>query len=146
MLHQKGNIVSYALSDKFDVIIHGCNCFCKMGSGVALALRSEFPGIYDADCQTRRGDKDKLGTYTFYRTPLAIVIINAYTQWGYGTGRVHADYNAISQVFKKIKENYSGKSIAYPKIGAGLGGGDWRIISSIIDIELEDENHTLITL
>ena len=40
MLHQKGNIVSYALSDKFDVIIHGCNCFCKMGSGVALALKN----------------------------------------------------------------------------------------------------------
>ena len=32
----------------------------------------------------------------------------------------------------------------YPLIGAGLAGGDWAIISKIIDEELKDENHTLV--
>ena len=31
----KGNLVTLALAGEFDVIIHGCNCFNTMGSGVA---------------------------------------------------------------------------------------------------------------
>jgi O-acetyl-ADP-ribose deacetylase (regulator of RNase III) len=41
---------------------------------------------------------------------------------------------------------FSGKRIGYPKIGAGLAGGDWNIISSIIDKELIGEDHTLVLL
>jgi O-acetyl-ADP-ribose deacetylase (regulator of RNase III) len=55
-----------------------------------------------------------------------------------------ADYDAIRSVFKKIKSNFSGKRIGYPKIGAGLAGGDWDQISKIIDEELIDEDHTLV--
>ena len=41
---------------------------------------------------------------------------------------------------------FSGKRIGYPKIGAGLAGGYWNIISKIIDKELEGENHSLVLL
>jgi O-acetyl-ADP-ribose deacetylase (regulator of RNase III) len=30
-------------------------------------------------------------------------------------------------------------NIIFPKIGAGLGGGDWEIISTIIDVTIPDE-------
>ncbi len=55
-----------------------------------------------------------------------------------------ANYEAIRSVFKKLKSNYSGKRIGYPKIGAGLAGGDWEKISKIIDEELFNEDHTLV--
>jgi len=57
---------------------------------------------------------------------------------------VKANYEAIRNVFKNIKENFSGKKIGYPAIGAGLARGDWKIISSIINEELKDENHTFV--
>jgi O-acetyl-ADP-ribose deacetylase (regulator of RNase III) len=41
---------------------------------------------------------------------------------------------------------FAGKRIGYPKIGAGLAGGDWSIIEEIIDRELEGEDHTLVYL
>jgi O-acetyl-ADP-ribose deacetylase (regulator of RNase III) len=47
-------------------------------------------------------------------------------------------------VFKNIKIDYTGKLIGYPKIGAGLAGGNWNQISKIINEELVDENHTLV--
>ena len=31
----KGNLISLALAGEFEVIIHGCNCFCTMGAGIA---------------------------------------------------------------------------------------------------------------
>ena len=34
--------------------------------------------------------------------------------------------------------------IGYPAIGAGLAGGNWEIISGIIDEELKGENHTFV--
>ena len=33
--------------------------------------------------------------------------------------------------------------IHYPKIGAGLGGGDWNTINNIICEELKDHEHNL---
>ncbi|MGD9106723.1 MAG: macro domain-containing protein [Desulfobacterales bacterium] len=143
----KGDLIKLALEGKFDVIVHGCNCYCTMGAGIAKAIKSEFPEAYEADCETERGSKDKLGTYshaTIEKNGNEIIVINAYTQHGYKGPGMKADYDAIRSVFKKLKSNYSGKQIGYPKIGAGLAGGDWEKISKIIDEELIDEDHTLV--
>ena len=143
----KGDLIKLSLEGKFDVIIHGCNCFCTMGAGIAKAIRSEFPEAYEVDCKTEKGSKDKLGTYsqaTIERNGNAITVINAYTQHDFEGPGMKADYDAIRSVFKKIKSNYSGKRIGYPKIGAGLAGGDWDQISKIIDEELAGEDHTLV--
>ncbi len=143
----KGDLIKLALEGKFDVIIHGCNCFCTMGAGIAKGIKSEFPEAYEADLKTEKGNKDKLGTYSnaiTERNGYKIIIINAYTQYHYKGRRMKADYEAIRSVFKKIKSNYPGRKIGYPKIGAGLAGGDWNIISEIIEEELKNENHVLV--
>lgn len=57
---------------------------------------------------------------------------------------VKADYQAIRKVMQAVKGRFAGKRIGYPKIGAGLAGGDWEIIGSIIDDELAGEDHTLV--
>ena len=54
------------------------------------------------------------------------------------------DYDAIKNVFKIVKNKFSGQSIGYSAIGAGLAGGDWSIISKIIDTELQNENHSFV--
>ena len=45
---------------------------------------------------------------------------------------------------KRICNDFKGKKIGYPKIGAGLAGGDWDLISHIIHEELAGEDHTLV--
>ena len=47
----QGDLIELALSGTFEVIIHGCNCHCAMGAGVAKAIKSNFPEAYQADCQ-----------------------------------------------------------------------------------------------
>ncbi|MFC1516864.1 macro domain-containing protein [Thermodesulfobacteriota bacterium] len=143
----KGDLIKLALDGKFDVIIHGCNCYCTMGAGIARVIKNEFPEAYEADCKTEKGSKSKLGSYTYAtvdRDSHRITVINAYTQHHYQGEGVKANYEAIRSVFESIKKDFSGKRIGYPKIGAGLAGGDWTIISKIIDDALEGENHTLV--
>ena len=47
---------------------------------------------------------------------------------------------------KWIAENHKDKKIGMPKIGAGLGGGDWNIIKEIIEEELNGIDVTIVSL
>jgi O-acetyl-ADP-ribose deacetylase (regulator of RNase III) len=35
-----GDLIKLALKGEFDVIVHGCNCFCQMGAGIAPQMDS----------------------------------------------------------------------------------------------------------
>lgn len=143
----KGNLIELAEDGEFDVIVHGCNCFCTMGAGIAKFIKQKFPAAYKADLKTEKGAKSKLGSISQAEVDLPngkLIVVNAYTQHNWrGTGK-KVDYEAVRSSFEEIKEKFSGLRIGYPAIGAGLAGGDWNIISSIIDEVLIDENHTFV--
>jgi len=143
----KGDLIHYALSGKFDVIIHGCNCFCSMGAGIARMIRDQFPEAYQADLKTGMGDKKKLGTYSqavIENNDSFFTIVNGYTQYDFSGQGVLVDYKAVQTLFAGIKKQFENQRIGYPKIGAGLAKGNWKVISDIINQELKGENHTLV--
>jgi O-acetyl-ADP-ribose deacetylase (regulator of RNase III) len=143
----KGDLVKKALRNEFDVIIHGCNCQCTMGAGIAKTIKTEFPQAYQADLKTKKGDRSKLGSISSADVDVngrKLIVVNAYTQFDWRGAGVKADYEAIRSAFKNIKEKFSGLRLAYPAIGAGLAGGDWKIISQIIEVELAGEDHTFV--
>jgi O-acetyl-ADP-ribose deacetylase (regulator of RNase III) len=143
----EGDLITFALEGQFDVIVHGCNCFCTMGAGIARVIQEEFPEAYAADLVTIKGDRNKLGNFSFAtvkRNKHEITIVNGYTQFHFHGDSVLVDYDAVQSLFKKVKRQYTGKRIGYPKIGAGLAGGDWERISRIIDQELAEEDHSLV--
>ena len=59
-----GALIELAKIGKFDVIIHGCNCQCRMGRGIALTIKQQFPEALAADYETTIGDRYKLGNFT----------------------------------------------------------------------------------
>jgi len=143
----KGDLIQFALAGRFDVIIHGCNCFCTMGAGIAKLIRDIFPEAYQADLATPKGDREKLGTYSLARVQREghkLTIVNGYTQYDFsGHGKL-ADYKAIQNLFSRVKKDFFNQRIGYPKIGAGLAKGDWEVISDIINQELSGEDHFLV--
>ena len=142
-----GDLLTFALEGRFDLIVHGCNCQCQMGAGIAKTIKSLFPEAYAADCKTEKGSREKLGSTSqalIVRPGAEFVIVNAYTQFHWRGAGVKADYDAIRAVMRTIKSTHGGKRIGYPRIGAGLAGGDWATIAAIIDVELDGEDHTLV--
>lgn len=140
----KGDLVARALNGEYDVIIHGCNCFNTMGSGIAPKIVKAFPSVRIIDNLTIKGDPNKLGTISFaYDSERDLFIVNAYTQYSMGNG-FDVDYDALGQCFKQVKTMFYDKKIAYPAIGCGLAGGNWNIVSNIINTILEDVDHTFI--
>ena len=116
------------------VVVHGCNCFNTMGSGIARQVREEYPEACQIDALTVPGDRSKLGLYTTAVGKNGTRIINAYTQYGYSRTEVSVDYNAVESVMELICEHFpETPRFAMPKIGAGLAGGDWNIIEQILE-------------
>ena len=130
---KKGNLITLAEQGEFDIIVHGCNCFNTMGSGIAREIRERYPEAYAADCQTEAGDRKKLGTYTSFDTG-KFAIINAYTQFDFSRDHDVFEYDAFKLILQKLATIYPGKRFGFPMIGAGLAGGDWSRIHDSIAI------------
>ncbi len=140
---------------KDNILIHGCNCYGVMGAGVARIVRKFYPLAFVEDKKTGKGDSSKLGRYTHskqkhhYYPEQDIIVINAYTQYGYSWNSYNSqvvDYHAIRTVMTSIEKDFPEKSISMPRIGAGLAGGNWKIISDIINDVFKEHNITVFYL
>lgn len=163
MHKQKGDLLAIDRG----IIIHGCNCQGVMGSGVAEAVRRKYPTVYDAYIALHKRWGLKLGTSQFCVSPFdseedwakqqsdatcaglpqGVVVVNAMTQYRYGTDRRHVDYDAVSAVFARIAllARASRLPVYFPLIGCGLAGGDWEEVAPRIEAALgQNIDRTLI--
>lgn len=116
------------------IVVHGCNAQGVMGSGVALAIRREWPAIfapYAAFCKAANHSPFLLGTIQPNFITDDLVVVNAITQHTFGrSGGPYASSNAIKCALYTIGESVisSGKTwnIYMPLIGCGLGGLSWE--------------------
>ena len=122
----EGDLIKLAKDKKFNVIVHGCNCFCAMGAGIAVQMAHAFGcDNYPMEDIKYRGDVNKLGTIDYQYVPsLDLIVVNAYTQYLLGK---NLSYQALYLTLFKINNLFSGKIIGLPQIGCGIAGGIWDI-------------------
>lgn len=143
-----GNFITEAESGKYTYAIHGCNCFNTFGKGLAKQVARAFPQARDADRNTIKGDRNKMGRVALVDCG-KVTIVNAYTQYDYWSDGPRVDYDAVQSCFEAMKnwlDLEEGRSILIPKIGAGLAGGDWNKIRSDIRDILGDRNFSIVYL
>ena len=125
------------------IIVHGCNAQGVMGSGIALQIKQKYPFAYHSyldHCKNIISPAARLGTIDFAQVSGKLTIANAITQLNYGRdGKRYVDYSAVQATMHQVAQlaDKLGTSVHYPQIGAGLGGGDWGLISDIIDSAFE---------
>lgn len=147
-------------------IIHGCNAQGRMGSGIALAIRKRWPEVYtEYERQYRKGhdhhlngkhlNELEMGSNIVVKVSPELVVINAITQRHYrghpeaiSDSQQFVDYTAIAKCFYdviRIKKEYSYITpiLHFPKIGAGLGNGNWETIKRLIEFNLRSMNKNL---
>lgn len=145
------------LDTKCQYICHQVNCQGKMNSGVAKAIREKWPEIYhdyldwitvwediacdeygSLECGPIASDL-MLGHILTVAVNGEQSVINMAAQQYYGyDGRRYTSYDAFWLCLGEIKNTIpAGSSIAFPcYIGCGLGGADWKVISTMIDVAL----------
>lgn len=148
--YRKGDVLHSDMS----IVIHQANCFHTFGSGIARQIREEFPWAYAADLTTVKGDKSKLGSFSYATLPEdqlvgngPIDIYNLYGQYGYGGTHENnsTNYEALAKGFAAIAVDIKiqwgedgGPEIGLPRIGCGLGGGEWEVVEALINEHLSD--------
>ena len=152
MVHYvKGNL----LDSNCDYICHQVNCRGRMASGIARQIRERFPEVYkkyrdryeDALRISLNPDK-MLGSYddVLLRDDSRHVI-NMYSQRSYGyNGKKYTSYKAFRFILECLKNDIPTEcTIGFPKnIGCGLGGGNWKVISGMIEGILGDSHEVYI--
>lgn len=138
------------------VIIQGCNCFNTMGAGIAKIIKDEYPQVYEADLQTKKGDRSKLGNYTYAdvnpnNIPGKVkYIVNLYSQYTYWDINDMFDIKAFEYGLDKIFQDFIDKrkgdkkiNFALPAIGLGLANGIPQEVYSVLkklSIKYESSN------
>lgn len=146
----QGNLITLAQEGKFCAIVQGCNCFNAMGAGLAPQIAKAWPGAEAVDSATVRGDHEKLGKLTYYTDDsLGLLVVNGYTQYSTGgraKGLPDIDYKAVADVFFILNRSSHLQSgtVGIPQIGAGLAGGHWEAIETIINLVTPNLDITLV--
>lgn len=137
----KGNL----LDSDCDYICHQVNCQGVMGSGIARQIRERWPEVYEhymefyshwEDPYNQLGEIDIVDLNNSHQH-----VVNMYSQCSYGyDGQRYTSYDAFAYALEAIRQSTSyNDSIGFPKnIGCGLGGGNWKVISALIEEILGD--------
>jgi hypothetical protein len=156
MTIQKGNLLDAAVAGDIPTIMHGCNCFHAMGSGIAGELAKRFPQVPKIDQNySLKGYVGKLGTYSLAKVTYEVVSVKPkgtkieQAQWRdkpevsaetlehpFNCINLYTQYNPgpdfIASIFPiaiaYVNENFAGQAIGIPLIGCGIGGGDWESV------------------
>ncbi len=127
--------ISYCKGDIFDskaqVIVNPVNCKGHMGKGLALLFKQKYPRMFVSYQQECRDGKLRIGQPTLYKasTPW---ILNFPTKdhW-----RDNSKVEYLEAGLQYFVANYKAmdiKSIAFPKLGVGLGRLSWNEVGPLM--------------
>lgn len=147
--YKVGDLIEAAKIGEVNVIAHQANCFCTGKRGIAPLLFSAFPELKEADDGTERGEYSKLGKISFFiDQETGLIGFNLYGQYHclkdhpeYGTQYWALDSALIEM--RDMLESYveyppEKLRIGFPLIGCGLAGGDWKVVSALIEDAFKD--------
>lgn len=127
-------------STDFEVIAHGCNCAGGFGAGVAAVIAKKYPHVKREFLKKHYSVGWKPGDVQLVPVGDKQVIANCGTQKHYlPRGKDLFEYEAFRIVCRQLKEHClrTNSRLAFPKIGAGLAGGNWERILKVMEEELE---------
>lgn len=133
------------------LIAHQVNCLGIMGGGVARQIKEKWNYVYTEyrdyieSYKNHNNQKSPLGT-SCYSVVDNHLIINIFGQENVSCTSCMTDYNAVHTAFEDFISEYRRSQhipddtklqIAIPyKFGCGLAGGDWNIMTELLeDIE-----------
>lgn len=144
-----GDLLQLFDGGKFDLIMHGCNCFASMSGGIARVIAQRYPEAKEADREALarlraegRPRRDLLGTYSACDLPQGH-LLNLYTQYYPGP-----DFRAeaFRRALRCVRREWAGCRMGMPWIGCGIGGASRSAVYAIVDDELGGEDVTIVEL
>lgn len=138
-------MISYVVGDATAVqrgaILHVVNDVGAWGRGFTQALDARFNGIPGADYRDwYRSGLPRLGDVRVCPVQTGVAVVHLFAQHGIGRGLPRVSYSALRDALVKARGLYVGNGRAVdvretfhmPRIGCGLGGGEWSAVEPIV--------------
>lgn len=123
------------------IICQQVNCQGKMNSGLAKQIREKWTVVYDEYIKLFKNKQDfqLLGERLYVNVKPNLWVCNIFGQLNYGYDKNrYTDYGALRQAFENM-EYISDLQFYFPyNFGCDRGGGDWKIISKMIEFYFPD--------
>ena len=131
-------------SKSFKYIVHICNNKGGWGKGFVNAISKEWkcPEYAYRELAKNNNNDIPLGKIQIVRVEPNVFIVNMIAQNGYKSilNPVPVDYNALEKCLSVLSKHFTThkskdiiNTVHMPRIGCGLGGGDWNVIEKIIE-------------
>ena len=123
------------VGEGFKLIPHICNDIGAWGSGFVLAVSKKWS---EPEQVYRNALPVYLGDVQYVLVEAEIVVVNMMAQRGIQGPPPLVDYGWLSLCLENVRRHAwkHNATVHMPKIGAGLGGGDWDVIKGIIQARL----------
>tara|TARA_B100000700_G_scaffold311500_2_gene393782 strand:- start:194052 stop:194615 length:564 start_codon:yes stop_codon:yes gene_type:complete len=146
--YSAGCFVRAIKSGDLDAAAQQSNAQCSMTSGLAPVLAAEYPQIKEADEKYSAvfSPEKKMGTFSrclmWVNQNRPVTFFNLYGQLDRSSKRtaddVIRDYayleQALDTMATDLLDNLNGRlHVGFPLIGCGRAGGDWAIVSRMIE-------------
>lgn len=119
------------------IVVHQVNCRRVMGAGLAKKIREAYPQHYTDYMHTAPA----LGKIVCTKVNNSMYVVGVYGQDGYGRIGCYTDYHALRVALKSVHtlSRQLKLNVYLPYgIGCGLAGGDWSVVSSVIEESIPD--------
>lgn len=122
------------------IIVHSVNCKGTWGAGLAKSLKHKYPKAYDDYIKYLNSFKMPyyaLGSIIHTRIK-DLYVVSAVTQYDVSVTQRRTEYSAVIEAMRSLNNYIKTHRVDLPLyfpygIGCGLGGGDWNIVSNIIE-------------
>lgn len=132
------------------IIFHQVNCMGVMGGGIARAIALKWPKVesaYVAKCAMVSNQEKLLGRVLVCKADEELYVANVFGQNNVSRTTRQTDYNATVEAFETFQRAVEcvhvdnieiltavEHGLYFPyTMGCGLGGGNWKIYSAIIE-------------
>lgn len=125
-------------------IAHVCNNIGAWGAGFVLAISNRWSAPEKHYLNLKPSER-KLGNTHFIQVESDIIVVNMIAQNGLRTttNPTPLDYYSLAVCLETMynKALIENATVHMPKIGSGLGGGDWNKIENIIKEKMKVDTH-----
>jgi len=128
--------------DETVIICHIANNCGAWGAGFTKSISKRWPL---AEEHYRRLGMFGLGQNQLVQVGPGFYVCNMIAQDGLGVDRRRLSYDALDSCLSTLRGSafHHEASVQMPRIGAGLGGGEWSIIEAMIEHHLKDVRVTI---
>jgi len=125
-------LIGDLFASRAQALVNAVNCVGVMGKGVALEFKKAYPAMFEDYAERCARGQVRLGEPYLYRDVSGAMIVNFPTKDHWRSASRLADIERGLDYFVAHAVEWKIRSVAFPALGCGNGGLEWREVKPLI--------------